>query len=191
LEASAGSIVVPWEVRVIGIRAKRLPAALPHEAIGGIILAGFAGALDPSLHVGDVVVDGWSKQPLDFRCGKIHTAAGIVATPSAKAALFKETGALAVDMEGEMVRRAAASLGVPFLHVRAISDSAADSLDPAVLEFVDDVGRMRPMALTLGLLRRPGLVPKLSRLGANARLAGQKLGSAILRIVASCDKIKP
>lgn len=185
LEASAGGIAVPWDVRVIGIQAKRLAAALPREAIGGIILAGFAGALDPSLKVGDVVVEGWTKEPLGFRCGKIHTAGEIVATPEAKAALFGETGALAVDMEGEVVRRAVESLGAPFVHVRAISDSAGDAVDPAVLGFVDDVGCVRPMALTLGLLRRPSLVPKLSRLGANARLAGRSLGGIVVRLMAA------
>jgi adenosylhomocysteine nucleosidase len=189
LEASAATIGVSWQVRIVGIRANRLDAALPRETIGGIILAGFAGALDPSLKVGDVVVEGWSGEPLGFRCGKIHTAGEIVATPAAKAVLFAATRALAVDMEGEIVRQAANTLGVPFLHVRAITDSAADSLEPAVLGFVDDVGSVRPMALTLGLLRRPGLIPELSRLGVNARLAGRNLGNIVTRFMSADDAL--
>ena len=183
LEASIGRLAHPWEVHVIGIRAGRLPAESSLCGVQRIILAGFAGALDPTLQVGDVVVDGWPGEPIGFRCGKIHTAGEIIATPASKASLFAETGALAVDMEGDIVRAFAERLGARFLHVRAISDSAAEAVDPTILRFVDDVGNVRPTAVTLGLLRRPSLVPQLARLGANAKLAGRNLGEAMVAIV--------
>ena len=93
--------------------------------------------------------------------------------------------ALAVDMEGEAVRALAASWGVPFLHVRAISDTASESLDPAILGFVDEVGGVRAGALMMGLLRRPGLIPHLVRLGKNSGLAGRHLGEVVAQLVGS------
>ena len=174
------------DIRVIGIRAAHLPSDVATPEIRGIILAGFAGALDPTLRIGDVVVDGLPPQgsgKATFRAGRIHTSSEIVATPTEKAALFQQTGAIAVDMEGETVRRFADSLGVSFIHVRAISDTAADTLDPALLNFVDDFGRVRLLALVCGLLRRPRLIPKLVRLGVNSRLAGIRLGKVVAELI--------
>lgn len=176
------------EIRVIGIRAKHLQADMTSSTTRGIIMAGFAGALEASLRIGDVVVAGLpSHFVIDggFREGLIHTSADMAATPAKKLELFAMTGALAVDMEGERVRPFADSLGVPFLHIRAISDTATDALDPAVLDFIDDRGRVRPFALTWGLVRRPGLILKLARLGLNARVAGKRLGEVVAKLMGS------
>ena len=42
-------------------------------------------------------------------------------------------------------------LRIPFLHVRAVSDKADEALDARVLTFVDDVGRVRPIAVRRSL----------------------------------------
>ncbi len=173
---------------VIGIRAMELPQDLSAGVACGIILAGFAGALDPKLQIGDVVVDGVLPQghgASTFLVGPIHTASDIAATPAQKSSLLRETGAIAVDMEGAKVRRFADSLGVPFLNVRAISDTAMEMLDPAVLSFVDTFGGIRPRVLARGLVCRPNLIPALIRLGRNSRLAGIQLGKAVVQLVAS------
>lgn len=175
------------DIRIIGIRAPHLPSAVTAPEIRGIILAGFAGGLDPALHIGDVVVDGLPRPcsgEAAFRTGRIHTALGIVSTPAQKAALYLQTGAIAVDMEGEKVRRFAELLGVSFIHVRAISDTAKEALDPVILNFVDEFGRVRPLALAGGLLQRPQLISKLVRLGMNARVAGIRLGKVVAELVA-------
>jgi adenosylhomocysteine nucleosidase len=186
-EAVVGTAVV--EIHVIGIRAKRLPGGpFGGESLRGIILAGFGGALDPSLQIADVVVDGLTDESDGggaFRCGRIHMARELISTPTEKSALFRQSGALAVDMEGEAVRALAKSWGVPFLHVRAISDAAGDSLDPAILGFVNEVGRVRAGALMMGLLRRPGLIPHLVRLGRNSGRAGRRLGEVVGQLVGS------
>ena len=98
---------------MVGIGAQRLPERLA-EKVGCVILAGFGGALDPSLCVGDVVLD-WPVEDLKgpapagpFRLGRIYCASGIVATAEQKSILFAQTGASAVEMEA----RAAAPVGV-------------------------------------------------------------------------------
>src|SRR4051812_21598185 len=103
---TSGSIDgLPVEIRTIGIRGVRIPGELP-PATGCVILAGFGGALDPALKVGDVVLD-WPGGPAPagaFHLGRLHASHHIVATPEQKAALFRETSASAVEMEGAAVR---------------------------------------------------------------------------------------
>jgi hypothetical protein len=169
-EAKAIRPILPLgvELTVIGIRAVRLPQQIEARAI---LMAGFAGALDPSLSIGDIVHDN---PP-----GTIHTSTQIVATPADKAALFARTGAKAVDMENALARALADRLSIPFFGIRAISDTAADSLDPAILSFVDETGRLRPAALAKTLLQRPALIPQLNQLRLNSAIAGRALANAL------------
>jgi nucleoside phosphorylase len=154
-------------------------------------MAGLAGALEPSLSVGDVVVDQASDFPVTdgrWRRGGIHTAGEIVATPAGKSALFRAGGDLVVEMENAFARRFAAERGVPFLGVRAVSDSAAEPLDAAVLRFVDPSGRVRLGRLAAELCRRPGLIPALWRLRSRTAIALRNLSGAVRQIVEEGDR---
>src|SRR5207249_1339343 len=59
-EAKALRNRLDCDIRTIGIRATRLPAELASASV--IVMAGLAGALDPSLKVGDVVIDELSDE---------------------------------------------------------------------------------------------------------------------------------
>ena len=142
-----------------------------------VLLAGLAGGLDPSLAVGDLILDADGE--FGLRRGAIHTAAGIVSTPDAKARLFARTGAAAVDMEGLAARRFANNLNLPFLHLRAISDAATDSLDPALLGWVDPFGKPRPFAAAAGLLRDPRRVAGVVRLARASQMALRCLSAGV------------
>ena len=166
------------ELHVIGMGAARLPRIDPESVV---IVAGLAGALDPGLRVGDLVLDGVvgdlpSDRPI--RVGTIHTSRRLISTPDEKAALFRETGAIAVDMEQGVARRALPQT-VTVIGFRAISDPADMAIDPAVVRLVDDVGRPRPLAVATALVRRPALVPHLRELQANARRALASLTGAM------------
>lgn len=150
--------------------------------VAGIFLVGLAGALDPALAIGDVVIDrGAASLPagIPFRQSAIHASDGIIATPAQKAELHRQTGAAAVDMESNAVRSLATSYGVPFISVRAISDTAVQSLDPQVLGMVDAFGRPRPASIAAALIRRPALIPELRRLGMNASAAATAAAKAV------------
>lgn len=169
-------------IHTIGIRACRLPAELPADT-AVVIVAGLAGALEPGLKVGDVVIDdpaGIVPATIGFRRALIHTADRIVATPLEKASLYQRMQCLAVDMETALVR---ARFGIPVVNVRAISDTADEVLDPRVVGLVDEVGRAKPIAIARMLLGRPTLVPYLNRLGKNSKLAARELGRATRAIV--------
>lgn len=174
------------EIHLVGIGARHLPLNLP--PVRGIVMAGLAGALDPALKVGDVVIDDCPEGALPgrgYRRGKIVAADHVLTTPQHKREWFAQTGALAVDMESAAARGLAERLGTPFASIRAISDAANDALDPAILGFVDEFGRPRVLPLAGALMRRPGLVPSLRRLGAASNLAARQLGEIVRQIVAN------
>ena len=96
--------------------------------------AGFAGALDPSLKVGDIliparVIDAGDSSSVETGTGHgILVTFGAVATPEQKVKLGKSFNAQAVDMEAAAVARAAAVRGVRFAAVKAISDEVGFAL---------------------------------------------------------------
>src|SRR4051812_39806315 len=47
------------ELHTVGLRAHRLPWEIKPDRAELIILAGVAGALDPQLHRGDVILHNW------------------------------------------------------------------------------------------------------------------------------------
>jgi hypothetical protein len=174
------------ELHVVGPRCASLRRDIDLGGCVGVVMAGLAGALEPGLSVGDVVVDEASDFPMtdgQWRRGGIHTAGDIVATPAGKAALFRAGGELVVEMENAVARRFAAERGAPFLGLRAVSDAAAESLDPAVLRFLDASGRVRLGSLAAELCRRPRLVPTLWRLRSRTAIALRNLASAVHQIV--------
>ena len=171
---------------VVGLSATRVPQ-LPAGTL--VIVAGLAGALDPALRVGDLVLDNSVANlpaELPWHTGSIHTADHLVATVAEKGALFKQTGALAVDMEQAAVRRALPQ-AAQVIGLRAISDAADLALDPAVLRMIDGVGRPRPLTVLSMLARRPGLIPHLRQLNANSKVALRNLAMGTAALV---DRLK-
>lgn len=172
-------------VAIVGIRAKGL-GAIPTEDVDFVVMAGLAGALDPSLAVGRVVTTerpAGVYLPSHVRCAPIYSSERIIATPDQKRELFQATGAAAVDMETAAVREWAKSRGLPFMAVRAISDRADQCLDAAVLVMVDPWGRPRIGAILRSIVRRPFLLRHLLRLRADSKLAGRNLGLAVRELV--------
>ena len=157
--------------------------ALARARPGIILSSGLAGALDPGLLPGNVVLDGDPgliarlKHCLrDAIAGTVLGSDRIVATVAQKRALH--AGAIAVDMESHIAARVAARHGLPFAAVRTISDGADETLPPAAL-----VGMRRDGGLALGavlasLVRDPAQLPALIRTGRHAGIALGALGGA-------------
>ena len=81
---------------------------------------------------------------------------------------------VAVDMESFWIGSLAQESGVPFLVVRSVSDTLAESL-PSFDGLVDDFGRANLVSLSRYLLRRPLRVAQLARLGLQAQRAERSL----------------
>ena len=189
------------KVECIGMRGTRLREILPryaHQRVAGVIVAGVAGALAPELAIGDLIIDTNSTDAdrvAEFmnamssqrrvRVGPIHTAKELVGSARAKKQLYKETNAIAVDMENIYTRQLAERRKVPWLGIRAISDTAFENISAQVVHFVDGSGTVRPWDLTLSLARKPMLIPQLIRLGRNTQSATRHLSDAIGAVIRS------
>jgi nucleoside phosphorylase len=182
-------------VVVGGGDAARLDAELDDmaEMFPGIVMSsGLAGALDPTLRPGDVVIDGdhdlvarlMAALPY-ARIGAIVGSDTIVATEAGKRALASRTGAIAVDMETHVAARVAARKDLPFVAVRVISDDAGSTFPPAALVGMKPDGGMALGAVLRSLAREPRQLSALLRTGNQAGRAFKSLDRAFAAIIAA------
>lgn len=104
----------------------------------------------------------------------------LVMTPSSKAALHRQSGAAAVDMESHAVGEVAMEAKLPFVAVRVIADAHDEAIPEIARQGLGDHGEIRPLAVLMELMRRPNQTGSLIRLG---RCSGRALGA--LRRVAN------
>jgi len=142
-----------------------------------VISSGLAGALDPELAPGDLVLDGPADLVetllLEFPEAYVGWVMGSdvpIGSVADKADAAKQ-GAIAVDMESHVAHRVAARNGVPFLVLRVISDGAEDALPPAALVAMKPDGSIALGAVLASLARHPGQLPALIRTGRDAEKA--------------------
>jgi adenosylhomocysteine nucleosidase len=157
---------------------------------------GFAGGLDPSLPAGalivpDVVLSAeghWPTHPplaaeLGRVGGAVFSGGEVVATASAKRALFQRTGAACVDLESAAVAEEAARHAIPFAVLRAVCDPAARALPLAAIMALDPKGRIGAWRVTRAAFAHPGELGALMALGAEALMARRALARRVSTIV--------
>jgi adenosylhomocysteine nucleosidase len=170
----------------IGAEAARraADAVIAIYAAKVVYSAGFAGALDPELKVGDIVqprrvVNAGDGSSVDLRVNPNRGAGvlvsfGAVASSAQKAKLRESFGAQAVDMEASAVARAAEARGVEFAVVKVISDEFDFSF-PSMERFVDSNGRFLETRFAGFAAVRPWLWPQVWRLARNSNRASRSL----------------
>jgi adenosylhomocysteine nucleosidase len=163
---------------------------------GALVSFGLAGGLDPALMPGDLVVAAavwdddrrFTADPAlcallgGANAELIATMPAPVATAADKAALFRATGAAAVDLESGAVARVAARWALPFGMLRAVCDPAMRDLPPAALAALDSRGTIGLGRIAAALLRQPAQLPALLRLAGEARAARAALAGAAARL---------
>lgn len=179
--------------------AARGAQALVDEGAAALVSWGMAGGLDPSLTAGTLLLpteivarDGqtietsrpWRERlsvavssQLPAISGKLVTSARAVGSVADKAAMFRETGAAAVDMESLGIAQVAVSRGVPFVAVRVIVDSAGDALPKSVTAAADAAGHLHLWRLLGALALAPADLPALIRLARRYSAAGRSLAA--------------
>ena len=157
---------------------------------------GLAGGLDPALDAGTVVLPGevisrdgarfstsvtWREQLSTAIAGQRTVSGGILLSSSQpidaiadKAAAFRDTGAVAVDMESAAIAQVAATHDLPFIAVRVIVDTAADVLPRAVVA-ASRAGHLSMRRLLGGLAMAPLELVPLIRLAQRYRAATRSL----------------
>jgi adenosylhomocysteine nucleosidase len=184
----------------MGGQAASLGASMLADAGAGALVSwGMAGGLDPSLAPGTLVLPvevvatngsgietsrAWRERAstaLRARHpsvqGRLLSCSHAIGSVAEKAALFKQTGAVAVDMESLAVGEVAMSRNLPFLAVRVIVDSALDALPRAVSAAADAAGQLHIWRLLGALALAPGDLGSLVRLAKCYRAAGRALAS--------------
>lgn len=193
----AWSIEGPTPLLIVetGIGSRRTRDSLEwlekHSRPTSLIFAGFAGGLDPSLTVGQVLAvsqvldeQGGSWIPTfllpNLPSGVLLTAKKMIATPEEKQRQAKRRQAQAVDMESADFARWCRERELPWACVRVISDDAHTGLSPRLVTLLAE-GRVSPWRMGAALIRQPSLLIECLRLARNTRLAAWNLSQALLK----------
>lgn len=180
-----------WEAALEGSKALVAAGATALASVGT------AGALDPALECGAIVlpeeVVSFESPPVpaDPRWrwvlagalpreqvygGRLLGTRRPLGSRLDKAIARRETRAVAVDMESAAVARVAADAGVPFVAVRVIVDTAGEDLPRAVVAASGGTHPSLPRLLA-GLIRAPADLGALIRLARRFRAACAVLAS--------------
>lgn len=139
----------------VGIRNSRTQTSLIIQKLKPelIVFTGTAGALDPDLRIGDIIVvnkvislkrNSEIEIPVNlpylgrkYIVGSVLTENRFVNDSEEKAKLYKATGAPLVDMESWGVMEAAKQSKTRLIIIRSVSDLASDDL-PKIQKFYDE-----------------------------------------------------
>lgn len=210
-EVAAAEALAPYvAIRCTGIgpdaAARAVEASLASLEPSAIISWGTAGALEPSLRPGQLLVyaditdagagQRWgSTEPLTSRL--LHSlrplralrVSGIsnahpLARPHEKAALRAELHGQAVDMESAALAAAAARMRIPFVAIRAIVDPAGAGLPASALAGLEEPAHATSRTLR-ALARRPWELPALVRLALWYAASLRSLRAAALMLAST------
>ena len=186
---------------MVGAGDRQRTEALVAAATAGadcLVSFGSAGALSPELRPGDLILSAeivsahgsWHGEPawcrrlaalagsLGAASGPVLGAGAVLATRSDKMRARARFGALAADLESDIVARAAAGAGVPFAALRAIADPVERDLPPAALVPLAADGRPDLAGVFASVLGRPRQIAALFGLRQELRRALRALERA-------------
>ena len=171
--------------------------SLAADGVQALVSFGIAGGLDPALSPGTLVLPRVVKTPDGgaFPCdvswhgrfaGSLLSSVTVsdqdlvsvtepVVTAEAKRDLAKRTGAGAVDVESAAVGAVAQEIGLPFLTIRAIADTADQRLPSAALKATNADGSVSTFRALLGMVMRPGEAGNMVRLARQTGKAKRTL----------------
>ena len=176
--------------------ARELDAAITREGARGLVSFGTAGGLIPGLKPGQWVIAhkvldmpdnareylsaiAWADALRRAMPGALRAdLAGVTApvvTADDKAALCRDSGAAAADMESHIVARVAAAHGLPFVVARVVIDPAERTLPPAALAGMRADGSVNLFGVLGSLAKNPLQLPALLRVGKDAGHAKQAM----------------
>ncbi len=168
-----------------------------------IVSAGLAGGICPTLKRGDILVadrllttDG-GEMPVELpdaltralaasnvHRGALLTSDRVARSPEQREALHQKYGALAVDMETYAVAEVCRRRGTPFSAVRAINDTAGETLMPDVERLLaQKTGAARLGAALAAVWRRPASAKEMYQLRENALVASL----ALAKFLSDCE----
>lgn len=157
------------------------------DGCDGLISFGVAGALNPDLRPGDLILadriidtaDGgfatdlpWTQSleqrisqavapPITMKRGTVFCSGNILASVTEKNEIYRTTGADAVDMESLALARICQEAGTRFIALRAIADTSEHALPIAAQRAINHEGKILMGRIAWELLKRPQQLPQL------------------------------
>jgi adenosylhomocysteine nucleosidase len=166
--------------------ADNVRAAIARMRPERVITAGFAGGLNPDLPFGTVLYEqdfdaGFGEELEDLGAvpAKFHCHRRVAITAAEKAALWKETGADAVEMESSVIRTICREFRIPSATIRVISDDATQDLPLDFNALMTSEDRINYLKLFGAVLSRPSRIPKLIEFQQQTLGAARKLGAVL------------
>ncbi|SMF41497.1 phosphorylase [Desulfovibrio gilichinskyi] len=185
-------------------RAKQAATLLADKKPSLILSAGVSGGLARGTAAGDLLAastihseltdfEPWHESDQDeelrnkllpaygrIPSGPMITVSAPVLTTKDKNALHDTTGALAADMESIAVATAAATAGIPFACIRAISDGADRAIPAESLNGVTPDGKTQLMPILKAIFTHPTLIFELIPMGMDYSKALKSLGKIFI-----------
>jgi adenosylhomocysteine nucleosidase len=174
---------------------ERIEKFLKDQQFDLMISAGFAGALNDELQVGDLLLAknfstidmnqrGLSFSSLPIHMADLLTVPAPIDSKDERNRIARASGAAAVDMETEFIARACAEHGVPLLSLRVITDTPRKPF-PAPTKVLFDIERQRTRLLTLAtfFLAHPNRAPRMVQFAKSIAHARKILASALVAVV--------
>jgi adenosylhomocysteine nucleosidase len=169
---------------------------LEHTRVSQLIIIGFCGGLSPGLAPGTVLigrrlVDGeQAVQPAgpaavdggSLPAATFVTLDRMLCSVEHKRAAWEEIGGrgvAVVDTETAAVARVAESRGVPYVAIRAVSDTAEESLPLDFNRFVDGTGRVDRLGVAAHAARHPKVIGSLWKLRGRTKRCSEMLADAV------------
>ena len=192
-----------------GVGPKKAGAAanriIKEHAPRAVLSIGAAGAADPSLHVGDIVIiknilhhadghfatDSPGSEQITLQLtdagmqvsrGDCFTVGAFVHTAGQKRRIFENTGARVIDMESASLAKRFRPAGVAFLDIRIVSDTARqDAFNiEAYYACKKKAGRA---GVYVYFIKKPGEILRALRLKRNVRLVGGRIADIIEKLM--------
>jgi len=174
------------------VRAEQASQKLLATGANALISWGFAGALAERIKAGDLLLPSniinrkghcfpidpaWCQRLqrqlspyLNIHNGGLVSSDSVIADDEQRRQMQRQYDAAAVDMESVAIAACAEQAGVPFVAIRAISDTNGIPIPGTVTRAIDPYGRLHCGGL-MRLLAQPQYWPLLWRLSRDARAA--------------------
>ena len=171
---------------------QRLAKFLQDQQFEYLISAGFAGALNDQLKVGDLLLaknfstvrpdENFLLSSSSIHIADLLTVPALIDSREDRNKLALTSGAVAVDMETEFIARACAAHGVPLLSLRVVSDTPTE-LFPAPTNVLFDIERQQTQMLKLAtyIFAHPHRVPRLVQFARRISRASKDSGRCTCR----------
>ena len=176
--------------------SNRMEVLLRRERFEYLISAGFAGALEKELRIGNLLVSENYSSPQLLRSpqlnladdgiflGKLLTVSEVIESNAERERLARDTGAVAVDMETEFIAEACADHQLPMLSLRAITDTPSEPF-PAPAQVLFDLEKQQTDfgRLAFYLVTHPGALSRLKAFRERVAIARKALARTLETIL--------